>query len=112
MMQFYDLDNSGSLGYNEFMKFVLPCDDSKLREDVCQRKTFEVDVKSGKKLHPSVEAGLADFFERELNVHIKMEMLKHQLHKCADWNTRAAFNLLDSQRQGSITHFNLYGFLK
>jgi len=58
-----------------------------------------------------VEKGLADFFERELNVHIKMEMLKHQLHKCADWNTRAAFNLLDSQRQGFINHFNLYGFL-
>ena len=44
---------------------------------MCQRKTFEVDVKSGKKLHPSVEQGLADFFERELNVHIKIEMLKH-----------------------------------
>ena len=26
MMQFYDLDNSGSLGYTEFMKFILPCD--------------------------------------------------------------------------------------
>lgn len=77
MMQFYDLDNSGSIAYPEFMKFVLPCDDAQLREDVCQRKTFEVDVKNGKKLHPSVEQGMADFFERELNVHIKIEMLKH-----------------------------------
>ena len=28
MMQFYDLDNSGSIQYPEFMKFVLPCDDA------------------------------------------------------------------------------------
>lgn len=34
------------------------------------------------------------------------------MHKLPDWNTRAAFNLLDSQRQGFINHFNLYGFLK
>jgi len=27
MMQFYDLDNSGSVQYTEFMKLVLPCDD-------------------------------------------------------------------------------------
>ena len=26
LVQFYDLDNSGSIEYNEFMKFVLPCD--------------------------------------------------------------------------------------
>ena len=77
MMQFYDLDNSGSLQYDEFMKFVLPCDDAKLREDACQRKVFEVDSNKGKGLHPDVESGLADFFECELNVHIKMELLKH-----------------------------------
>ena len=59
-----------------------------------------------------MEKGLADFFERELNVHIKVEMLKNHLHKCPDWNNRAAFNLLDSQLTGSISHFNLYGFLK
>ena len=75
MMQFYDLDNSGSIAYPEFMKFVLPCDDAQLREDVCQRKTFEVDVKSGKRLHPTVEQGLADFFERELKYPLPIEDL-------------------------------------
>jgi Ca2+-binding EF-hand superfamily protein len=32
MMQFYDLDAGGSLSYDEFMKFILPCDNIELRE--------------------------------------------------------------------------------
>ena len=32
LMQFYDLDGGGSLSYNEFLKFILPCDDEELRE--------------------------------------------------------------------------------
>ena len=35
MMQFYDLDGGGSISYNEFMKFILPCDNGQLREDAC-----------------------------------------------------------------------------
>ena len=62
MMQFYDLDGGGSLTYNEFLKFILPCDNEELREAVCQRKTYEVDVKAGKRLHPTVEKAMADYF--------------------------------------------------
>lgn len=54
---------------------------------------------------------MADYFEREINFHIKLEMLKSSLLKSPDWNMKAAFNLIDSQRQGEISHFNLYGFL-
>lgn len=111
MLDYYDLDNSGSLEYPEFMKFVLPCNNPALREDVCQRKTFEVDAHNGKRMHETVETSLADFFEREMNFHIKNEMLKNQLVRLPDWNVRAAFNLLDSQKQGFVSHFNLYGFL-
>ena len=27
MFQFYDVDSGGSLSYDEFMKFILPCDE-------------------------------------------------------------------------------------
>ena len=37
---FYDLNNNGSLSYDEFLKMVLPCDDKQLREEVCGRKTY------------------------------------------------------------------------
>ena len=72
MMQFYDLDHGGSLQYNEFMKFILPCDNTDIRADACQRKTYKADIVNGKKLHESVEKGMAEFFERELNCHIKI----------------------------------------
>ena len=111
MVRFYDLNANGNLSYSEFMKFVLPCNNPALREDVCQRKTFEVDARSGQRLHATVEQSLADFFEREINFHIKNEMLKVQLTRLPDWNVKAAYNLLDSQRQGFVSHFNLYGFL-
>ena len=39
MMQFYDLDTGGTLSYNEFLKFILPCDNTEIRAEACQRKT-------------------------------------------------------------------------
>jgi len=96
MMQFYDLDQGGCLSYNEFMKFILPCDDSDIRADACQRKTYKADIVNGKKLHPSVEKTMAEYFEREINCHIKIEMLKRVIQACSDWNAKAAFNLIDS----------------
>ena len=35
MMQFYDVDGSGQIEYEEFMKFALPIDDKELRSDCC-----------------------------------------------------------------------------
>ena len=65
----------------------------------------------GGRLHPTVEEGLADYFEAEINCHLKLEMLKQTLHRCPGWNTLSAFNMVDSQKTGDITHFNLYGFV-
>jgi hypothetical protein len=56
------------------MALILPCDNSILREDVCQRKTFKINP--GERLHISVEKSMADFFEREINLHLKIEMMK------------------------------------
>jgi len=111
LMQFYDLDGNNALSYKEFLKFILPCDKEELREEVCQRKTYDVDMKAGKRLHPSVATAMADYFEAEINCHLKLEMLKQSLHRCPGWNTQAAFAEVDSQNQGEISHFNLYGFV-
>ena len=63
---FYDLDNGGSLSYNEFMKFILPCDEPQLRADVTQRKTYKASIKNGARLHPNVEKAVVEFLEREI----------------------------------------------
>jgi len=93
------------------MKFILPADDPNLRADVTQRKTYKVDIVNGAKLHPEVEKTMANFFEREINTHIKIELIKRVLQECPDWNSKAAFNLIDSQRQGYISHPQIYAFL-
>jgi hypothetical protein len=43
---------------------------------------------------------MAEFLIRELNCHIKLEMLKQILIREPGWNTKAAFNLIDIQRRG------------
>lgn len=96
MMQFYDLDASGMLSYSEFMKFILPCDKPELREEACLRKTYKADLKAGQQLHQSVETAIYEFFDRELTLHTKIEMMKHALRKCPDWDAKAAFNIIDS----------------
>ena len=96
MIQFYDLDGGGFLTYNEFLKFILPCDDEELREQACVRKTYEVDLSKGSKLHSTVEKSMADYLENEILCHINLEMMKISLHRCPGWDTKAAFNLVDS----------------
>jgi len=54
---------------------------------------------------------MTNFFEREITTHIKIELLKRALQTSPDWNARAAFNLIDSQRQGYISHPQIYAFL-
>ena len=54
---------------------------------------------------------MAEYFERELNIHIKIEMLKKVLHSQPDWNCKAAFNTIDSQGQGYISHPQVYSFM-
>ena len=39
-------------------------------------------------------------------------MMKGQVRLSPDWNSKAAFHLLDSQQHNYITHYNLFGFLK
>ena len=55
---------------------------------------------------------MADYFEREINCHIKIEMLKRVLMDCPDWNSKAAYNLIDSQRSGYISHPQIYAYMK
>jgi len=76
---------------------VLPCDDKQLREEVCGRKTYQVDAINGDRLHESVEQGLANFFSRDIDLQIKIEMLKLSILRENDWDVKLAFDELDSQ---------------
>ena len=109
LTQYFDRDHSGYLSFPDFQKMVLPVDDDKIREDACQRRTYKVE--KGQKIHHSVAKALADFLEREMNFHVKMEMLKYNLHNSVDWNTKASFNTIDNNREGLLNNENIRTFL-
>ena len=64
------------------MQMVLPCDNMLLRSDASQRPTIPC---HGSRLPENVELALADFMERELNMHIKLELMKQHLLDRHDW---------------------------
>lgn len=103
-MQFYDVDGGGSLNFEEFMKFILPCDNPDIRAAACQKATYKTDSIAGKRLQPDVEQAMVDYFVCELNCHIKFEMSKRMLAAQPDWDTTVAFGYVDSQKQGYISH--------
>ena len=50
---------------------------------VLGKKSFSpgevLDIKNGKRLYPAVEKTMTDYFEREMNIHIKIEMLNRRI---------------------------------
>lgn len=54
---------------------VLPCDNLHLRSEASQRMSGKYDPRMGR-LPPSVERGLTDLLEREINLHLKTESIK------------------------------------
>ena len=74
------------------MQMVLPCDNLVLRADAAQRQTGRFDPRGGR-LNSPVEVSLVDFFEREINLPLKLEAMKLHLLSRHDWNTQVAFQL-------------------
>lgn len=108
MVTYFDIDRNGYISFNEFLMLVLTTENHKLREDACQRVTYK--PKPSEFLHPKVEHALSNFLEREIELHIKLEASKKQLHFCPNWNIKAVFNLLDNKRRGVFTAFELKEF--
>jgi hypothetical protein len=59
------------------------------------------------RLAPSVERGLTDFLEREINLHLKTESIKIQMKGRYDWNLNAAFNCCDVTQEGFLNGRNI-----
>ena len=55
---------------------------------------------------------LVDFFEREINLHLKLENMKLHLISRADWNSQVAFQMCDAHSEGFLSHRSLQTFLK
>lgn len=90
---------------------ILPCDNLHLRSEASQRMTGKYDPRMGR-LPPSVERGLTDFLEREINLHLKTEGIKINMKGRFDWNLNAAFSCCDTTQEGYLNGRNIQTFLR
>lgn len=87
------------MDFDDFLQFVLPYDDIKLRAKVSQRPTYK--TVSGQ-LPANVEFELSRLIEKEVHYHIKVEEEKKTLERQADFNTVACFTVLDPKSNGYL----------
>lgn len=92
------------------MQMLLPCDNLQLRSEASQRQASA--VQPGQRLPNNVEKTLTEFLERELNMHLKLESQKQQLHSKHDWNARTAFAMCDVSQEGYLSHRSIQSFLR
>jgi hypothetical protein len=83
---------------------VLPCDNLLLRSEASQRPTRTTD---NNRLAFEVERALADFLEREVSMHVKLEVIKQQMIHRPDYTNLNAFNCIDCTNEGVLTHRNI-----
>lgn len=110
LLNYFDVDQDGQLSYTEFMQMVLPCDNLVLRSEASQREPLGLDA-SGQ-LGQQVERLLAQFFEQEVDLHVKMDQLKAQMHGRFDWSISNIFNCLDATHEGFLSYSNIQMFLR
>ena len=96
------------MNYEDFLAFVLPYDDMKLRARVSQR---EPRICTGV-LPPNVEFELSRLIEKEIAYHKKVEDEKRTLERQADFNMVACFTALDPKGYGYIDFNQLLNFMK
>lgn len=101
---------------------ILPCDNLTLRSVASQRPAGSniAAVQDGPGHVPvervfmsyTVERQLTDFFAAEIDLHLRLDAMKRQLHSKHDWNLHTAFATVDTTRDGHLNYRNIQSFIK
>lgn len=110
LLTFFDSDEDGRLSYHDFIQMVLPCEDNFLRKFVKERPSYRVPRYDY--LPRDIERGLADIFEREIDLLRRLDSLKTDLEQRYDFSVFAAYKSIDKYNEGFINTYNLSAFLK
>ena len=96
LIRYFDVDGDRALNYTEFLQMILPCDNLTLRSVASQRPAGAniANVQDNGSHVPvervfmsyTVERQLTDFFAAEIDLHLRLDAMKRQLHSKADWN--------------------------
>ena len=92
------------------MSILLPCGDVYLRAEVTQRPSRR--TLRFENLDQIVEKELAIMLAKEIDFELRLEQLKQDLEKFAQWSIRKAFKAIDYQNNKLIDEQSIRRFLK
>ena len=110
LFQLYGTNGDQRLTYSNFLNATLPVTSPALRQLATQRESYY--VARDETLPYDVEWALARVFDKEINAHLKIELLKEDLINRYDFDTLNAFKTVDADRLGSLDHETLYQFFR
>lgn len=110
LVNFYDSERVGFLGYQDFLQIVLPCEDMNLRVETCNRAFFRVSRQE--RLPRDMERDLVNVLVQELKVFKELEKLTYDLESRPDYSALACFRAIDRQNEGRLDKINLQRFFQ
>ena len=110
LVKFYDRDNDGKLVYKNFLRMILPLNNSQLRGEVAKRDI--VAIKDNEFLPYNIEYALSQLIIKEFASVEGIEADKLSLLNRYDFSIQSSFKLIDLRHLRYITFESLSAFLK
>lgn len=92
------------------MEALLPCDDLYMRSVITQRPSF--DCPRHMNLSFTIEKQLAHLLKCEIEYHLNLQSLKHQLKRRVDYSNMRAFQTIDNRGEGFLNYNNIMNFCR
>lgn len=89
---------------------LLPCDDLYMRSVITQRPNY--DCPRGCNLTFTIEKQIALLLKQEIEYHMHMESLRHNLKRRPDWSNMRAFQTIDNRAEGFLNYNNIMNFCR
>lgn len=110
IVSYFDSDSDNGLNYKEWMEALLPCDDLYMRSVITQRPSF--DCPRHMNLSFTIEKQLAHLLKSEIEYHLNLQNLKHQLKRRVDYSNMRAFQTIDNRGEGFLNYNNIMNFCR
>lgn len=111
LVKYFENDLKYSLDYKEFSQILLPCEDSRLRNDVLARRPY-VRIGRFQLLQRDIELTVVEIILKEIQLARHVSALKKNLEMSYDYSKSAAFRALDVMNRGILNIYALEEFFR
>ena len=111
LIKYFENDLKYSLDYKEFSQILLPCEDSRLRNDVLSRRPY-VRIGRFQLLQRDIELTVVEIILKEIQLARHVGALKKNLEMSYDYNRSTAFRTLDVLNRGILNIYVLEEFFR